>query len=468
LLGFLPRHGREKKNEELADQRRTAKPAVQVERVRRPKAGAGLVVPGTTTPFVEASIYARANGYLQRRLVDIGDHVHRGQLLAVIESPDLDQQVDQAREQVRQAQAQKAQQDTQLALTKITVDRFRVLVAKGVVSRQEGDQREADFRAQEANVNAAERNVEAFQANLRRVVALQSYERVTAPFDGVVTARNVDVGALISAAGSAGGSSAPSQSPQSGPTGSSAANSSGASGNAPTAASPSGAGGGGGPLFSIAQVDRLRILIAVPEGYASAIRTGAPAKLRFQELPSAEFSGKVTRTSLSIDQNTRTLLTEVQVDNRGGRLMTGMYTVVTFASLPGAAALTVPGDTIAIRNGRNVVGLVKDGRIHLQPVDVGRDFGPAVEIIGGLHEGDMIAASFTDDVRDNEEVEVQESKNPGEGSGANALPPKQTQPPGGSSQYGDQSVTDQNLQGQQAGQNKGQAAQKNSQGGSQH
>ena len=243
LVGFLPRHGRNKENAKRAEQQRNDVPTVEVFRVQRSKAAAGLVVPGTTTPLTEAFVYARANGYLRKRYVDIGDRVRRGQLLAVIDSPDLDQQVDQARQQLRQAEAQKAQQDTQLALTRITVERWRVLVAKGVFSRQDGDQREADYQAQLANVAAAERNVEAFRANLNRVIALQSYERVTAPFDGVVTSRNVDVGALISAQGSAGGGGSQSPTAQTGGQSSAAsANTSGSSGNAPTAATPTHSG----------------------------------------------------------------------------------------------------------------------------------------------------------------------------------------------------------------------------------
>ena len=209
LLGFLPRHSRNKKNAEQAKERREQVPVIEAFKVQRAKPAAGLVVPGTTTPLTEAFVYARANGYLRKRYVDIGDRVRKGQLLAIIDSPDLDQQVDQAREQLRQAEAQKRQQDTQLALTRITVERWRVLVAKGVFSRQDGDQREADYQAQLANVAAAERNVEAFRANLNRVISLQSYERVTSPFDGVITSRNVDVGALISTQGSAGGMGSP-------------------------------------------------------------------------------------------------------------------------------------------------------------------------------------------------------------------------------------------------------------------
>lgn len=457
LLGFLPRHRRNKQINESAQQESNAAPVLMVEKVGRAGSGGGLVVPGTTTPLAEAYIYARANGYLKRRLVDLGDHVHKGQLLAVIDSPDLDQQVDQAREQLRQAEAQLVQQQTQLALTRITVERYRVLVAKGAVSRQEGDQQETNYGAQEANVAAAARNVEAFKANLQRVITLQGYEHVTAPFDGVVTARNVDVGSLIAASGAASGDTGLAQG--SGTSSLGVSNNGGVSGNPSSSATPSNAGGQGGPLFTISQVNRLRVLVSVPEGYAGAVHPGLAATLHVQEFPNAAFHGTVTRTAGSIDQNTRTLLTEVQVDNRDGRLLNGMYAVVTFAPTGGAQPLVVPGDAIAVRQDRNVVAVVHDGMVHLQPVNVGRDYGPVVEVLSGVNEGDLIASSFTDEVRDNVKVQVKMGNSPGVQAGAQG-PPIQNQPPGGSTQYGNQAITDANMLGQSAKQQQGGGGQK--------
>lgn len=454
ILGFLPRHSRNKENARKAEQQRDQVPVIEVEKVQRSKSAAGLVVPGTTTPLTEAFVYARANGYLRRRFVDIGDHVRKGQLLATIDSPDLDQQVDQAREQLRQAEAQKAQQDTQLALTRITVERWRVLVVKGVFSRQDGDQREADYQAQLANVAAAERNVEAFRANLNRVIALQSYERVTSPFDGVVTSRNVDVGALISAQGSAGGA-APQSAQSGGSSSAGAANNSGSSGSAPATATPSATGGGnGGALFSIAQVYRLRILVSVPEGYATSIKTGGGATVHFQEFPRTEFHGEVTRSAASIDQNTRTLLTEVQVDNRDGKILTGMYAVVTFDALAGPGPLVISGDSVGVREDRNAVALIRDGKVHIQPVDVGRDYGPVVEILSGVNEGDIVASGFTDDVKEGVKVQPKESQTAGEAASPKSSPNQKT-PPGGSTQYGNQAITDANMQGQAGKQQNG-------------
>lgn len=451
FAGFLPLHERNKHTAERARLQQAATPVIEVLRVTHAPAGAPLVLPGTTTPLTEAFIYARANGYLKRRLADIGDRVHRGELLAIIDSPDLDQQVDQAREQLRQAESQKSQQDAQLALARVTVERYRVLVAKGVFSRQDGDQQETNFNAQVANVAAAARNVEAFRANLNRVLSLQSYEHVTSPFEGVVTQRNVDLGSLISAqgAGSGGNGSAGQSTP--GPTSSGASNNAGSTGTAPTASSPSTGGGQGGPLFAVAQVDRLRILVSVPEGYASAIHRGQTADLRFQESPAQQFTGVVTRTASSIDQNTRTLLTEVQVDNRKGQLLNGMYTVVTFAPIAaGEGPITIAGDAVAVRNGQNVVAVIGlDSIVHMQPVSIGRDFGAVIEITTGLKPGDIIASLITDDIVEGAKVTTHLSQQ--KSAAVPKEPQSQNQPVGGSSQYGDQSVTDSNMQGLSAG-----------------
>ncbi len=452
LAGFLPRHG-QSKDSKKESARSEQDPEVEVVKVEHAKDSAGLVVPGTTIPLTQSSVYARANGYLKARFVDIGDHVRKGQLLAIIDAPDLDQQVDQAREQVRQANAQLDQQKTQLALTKITNDRYQALVARGVFSRQEGDQRQADFNAQQANVGSAARNVDAFQANLRRVIALQSYERVTAPFDGIVTQRNVDNGDLISTSGSAGGqapNTMQTQSVSSGTTQSGATNTSGSSGNASNLATPStGGGGNGGPLFTIAQANRLRILVSVPEGYAAMVKPGFHTQLHFQEFPNQVFQGDVSRNAGSIDQNTRTLLTEIQIDNSSGRLIPGMYAVVTFDTPKGEGPLVVSGDAIAIRKDQPTVAVIKDDKIQLTPVTIGRDYGPEVEIVSGLREGDVIASTFTDEIQEGRKVKATQNKEAAEKA---QQPPAaaKPQPPGGSTQYADPGITDQDMQGQNA------------------
>jgi multidrug efflux pump subunit AcrA (membrane-fusion protein) len=455
LVGVLERIPNRDDTRKRSEQAKNAKPVVETAVVQASKDTAGLVVPGTMIPLTQAYIYARASGYLKKRYVDIGDHVRQNQLLAIIDAPDLDAQVIQAREQVAQAQQQLEQQKSQLALNTVTVQRYRVLVAKGVFSRQDGDTQEANYASQVANVAAAQRNVDAYKANLEHQLALQSYEQVRAPFAGVITERDVDDGALISASGA--GSGQPAAAPQGqnssagGTMQAAQSNNSGSSGGINSAATSAQSPGQGGPLFGIAQVQRLRILVSVPEGYATAIHVGQRAPIAVQEYAGLPLFAEVTRTADSIDANTRTMLTELQIDNSAGKLISGMYAVVTFPPAPGATPpLLITGDAIAIRHDRSMVATVVNGRIHFVPVTIGRDFGSAVEILTGLKVGDIIVVDVTDDVVENAEVKTHTAKSPDQQPQA---PPKQTTPPGGNTQYGNQGLTDQNLQGQQSKQN---------------
>jgi multidrug efflux pump subunit AcrA (membrane-fusion protein) len=441
VIGYIPRHSREKKAKEAARKRDQERPQVEVIQVMRTKAPGELTVPGTTAPLTEAYIYARANGYLRKRFVDIGDRVQKGQLLALIDAPDLDQQVEQAREQLRQAESQVEQQQATLNLDRVTWERWRTLVAKGVFSRQDGDQREADYRAQEAIVASAKRNVESYRANLRRVIALQSYERVTAPFDGVITERNSDVGALVGATGAAG--TAPMQSSQA-PTGGSAnvgsSNTSGSSGNPNQSAAPSTGEAQGGPLFAIAQMKTLRMLVSVPEGYAASLHAGMPARVFVQERVGKPIDGTVARTANSVDQNTRTMLTEVDVDNNDGSLYPGMYGVVSFVQLRGEPPITIPGDAVVVRQDKTSVAIVRDQKIQFVPVEIGRDYGPSVEILSGLNEGDWVVSTVTDEVRDGIQVNPHQSESQAQGATGQAGAQSNNAPDSGPNQYGDQSI----------------------------
>lgn len=440
LIGFIPRHNREKKAKAAAKKREQEQPQVEVIQVKRTKAPGELTIPGTTASLTEAYIYARANGYLSRRYVDIGDHVHKGQLLALIDAPDLDQQVDQAREQLRQAEAQVSQQRAQANLSRVTWERWKTLVAKGVFSRQDGDQREADYQAQSAVLASAERNVESYRANLRRVIALKNYEHITAPFDGVITQRNADVGALVGTSGAA--STAPmesSQAPTGGSTNPASSNTSGSSGTQNQAATPSTGQAQGGPIFAIAEIDKLRVLVSVPEGYATSIRNGMPAQLFIQERTGTPIKGTVTRTANSVDLNSRTMLTEVDVDNRDGSLYPGMYSIITFTMIRGKSPLVVPGDAVVVRQDKTSVAIVRDQQVKFVPVEIGRDYGPSVEILQGLNEGDWVVATVTDDVRDGikvrpHQLQSQEESAAGGGSQTNQVPQS------GPDQYGDQSI----------------------------
>lgn len=444
LLGWLPHHEHSKKAEEAAKQREQDEPEVTVVEVKRTSAPGELTVPGTTTPLTEAYLYARANGYVRKRYVDIGDRVKKGQLLAMLDAPDLDQQVEQARQQLRQAEATEAQQQAQLDLTRVTWERWRTLVAKGVFSRQDGDQRETDYRAQLANVASSQRNVESFRANLNRAIALQSYERITAPFDGIVTQRNTDVGALVGSSGS----SMPPPSQMSGTmtggsTNTNNSSTNGTSGSGTQTAAPTTGTSNGGPLFAVAQIDKLRILVAVPEGYASSIVPGMPAEVYVQERTGKPIGGTVTRATHSLDQNTRTMLTEVDLDNRNGSLYPGMYTIVSFVQVRGTSPITVPGDAIVVRGDRTVVAVVRDMKVQMVPVEIGRDYGPSVEILSGLHEGDHVITTVSDGVRQGAKVRPRQQTEAGEEGGKGGGAQTNKVPNAGPNEYGDQSIVNQ-------------------------
>jgi multidrug efflux pump subunit AcrA (membrane-fusion protein) len=441
FLGWLPHHRHQEAAKKAAQERDKEVPQVEVVQAIRAQSTGDLTLPGTTDALAVAYVYARANGYLRQRFVDIGDRVRKGQLLAVIDSPDLDAQVDQARQQLHQAEADESQQQAQLDLRRVTWDRWRVLVQRGVFSRQDGDQREADYKAQVAVVDSAHRNVESYRANLLRVISLQEYEKVRAPFDGVVTQRNTDVGALINTTGAASSAPNPSSSQQSsGSASTSSSNTGGTSGTPSNSATPSTAGSQGGPLFAIAQTDVLRILVSAPEGYATSLHAGIPAKVYLQERAGAAITGVVTRTANSLDQNTRTMVTEVDVSNKTDQLYPGMYAIVSFSQVRGNPPIVIPGDAIVVRNDRTSVATVHDNKIQMKQVEIGRDYGPEVEILSGLQEGEWVVSTVTDDVQPNVRVRTQvDQKATDEMHGSRGQQTNQT-PNSGPSQYGDQSI----------------------------
>jgi RND family efflux transporter MFP subunit len=235
---------------------------------------------------------------------------------------------------------------------------------------------------------------------------LQQYEQVTAPFNGVITARNVDVGTLISAQGTGQGSSPGSAgTTQAGAEGIN----SGASGSLSSSVAPTTGGSQGGEMFAIAALDPLRILVSVPEAYASLIQLGQHADLAFQEKPQQKVQGTVARTSSSIDQNTRTLLVEVQARNPAGRLLPGMYVVANFSHLKGDSLL-IPGESIVVRNAQSMVATVENNHVQFRPIQIGRDYGDQVEITSGLQPGDVIARIVTDQVQNGVEIQPQFQK----------------------------------------------------------
>lgn len=458
FVGWLPRHKREEKIDQEARARTQSIPRVQAVRVEPGPPSHELMVPGTSQAYVEAPIYARASGYLAKRLVDIGDRVHTDQLLAVIDAPDLDKQVAQARSTLLQSESNLNQMEAQLHLASLTWNRYKVLVAKGVFSRQDGDTQEANFRVSEANVRAAENTVQANHDNVERLIVLQQYERVTAPFNGVITARNVDVGALITAQGSGLGTS-----DQSVPGGTQAAaqgNNAGPSGTLSSNATPATGGSQGGALFNIASTDRLRVLVSVPESYSNSIQLRQHAQVFFDADTTHPYEARVTRTTSEIDQNTRTLLVEVQVANLGGRLMPGMYVIVNFVQVQSRPPLLVPGEAIVVRNGKSVVALVgQNNVVHFQPIVIGRDYGNETEILSGLQAGDIIVRTISDEVQEGAKVEPQLINVKRQSGGQNDTHPSTA------GRYGDQQLSNQGSNAaQQSKQNKGGASAKSASG----
>ncbi len=392
LAGYLPRRNTTEQLDKAAATRRSTPPLVNAAMVTRAPNLTDVSFPGSITPITEAYVYARAAGYLKRRYVDIGDRVSAGQLLAEIDAPDLDQQVTQAQAALAQAGGQLGQAEATLQqliatrdLAAITWQRYQVLTKTGAVSRQAGDTQSTASKTAEANVSAGEKNVtaakefvHAAKATLDRLITLQGYEKLTSPFAGIVTARNVDVGALISTTGSTQGPSRPNP------------------------AGPSDVPGGG-EIFRIAQIGRLRVLVSLPQSEASGIHVGQPASVSIEEIPNQSFQGKITRTSNALDATSRTLLTEVQVANPTGVLLPGMYTTVRFATNRVVPPFLVPdaslvveanGTTLAVLQplsqpelekataagmDKTVIGRARS--VHFQKVQPGRDYGTTLEIL---------------------------------------------------------------------------------------
>jgi RND family efflux transporter MFP subunit len=324
---------------------RTEEASIPTVAVTLPKEGAPaqeIVLPGTTQAFSDAPIYARTNGYLNRWYFDIGAHVQKGQLLAEIETPELDQQLQQARADLETAQAN-------LNIAKITANRWQDLVNTGSVSQQETDQAVSNLSAVKATADSS-------AANVRRLEQLQSFEKIYAPFDGIITARNTDIGALIDA----GASAQPKE------------------------------------LFHMAAIRTLRVYVAVPEVYSRAARSGASATLTLDEFPNQTFRGTLVRNSNAIDTASRTLLVEVDVDNPVGQLLPGAYVFVHLQLPDQIGSMVVPSNTIIFRKEGLQVAVVRNGKADLIPVKIGRDYGNSVEIVSGLQPTDAVILDPSD------------------------------------------------------------------------
>jgi RND family efflux transporter MFP subunit len=349
-----------------------ATPTVIVEKPTPSPASEELVLPGSVQAFVEAPIYARTSGYLRTWYTDIGDPVKRGQTLAEIESPEVDQQYRQS-----QADLATAQANAQLARTSDV--RWKGLLANQAVSQQDADTRAGEAAASSAAAASA-------QANVARLRELESFKRVIAPFDGVVTARNTDIGALISAGQTSGSA-----------------------------------------LFRVADMRKLRIYVDVPEPYAAQTKPGIEVALRFNEHPGKSYAAALVRTAQALDPAQRTLQVELQVDNSQGELFPGSYAEVHF-KLPGSATtLRVPATALVFRSaGLQVATVGSDNRVRLKTISQGRDFGTSVEVLSGISAEDQVVINPPDSLSDGVDVRISPPPKPGAKDQDKPPPPKKT------------------------------------------
>ena len=338
-----------------------ALPAVSVVSPKQTTPAEEIILPGNVQPFITSPIYSRTSGYLKKWYFDIGAHVKQGQLLAVIDTPEVDQQLQQSLSNLNTAKAN-------LTLAEITKNRYQGLLKKNAVSQQDADNAVGTYDANKAIVDAN-------QANVKQLQALQSFEKIYAPFDGVVTARNTDIGDLIN---------------------------SGSSGTAKT------------DLFHVAQPGRLRVYVNVPEEYSQGIKVGMTADLSLAEFPGRKFQGKLVRTAEAINMTTRTLLIEIEVDNPTGTLLTGSYAEVHLKVATQASTLLLPVNALLFRSEGLRVGVVKDGKVVLSAVTPGRDFGNQIEVVSGLQPADQVIINPPDSLVSGQQVQIVQATLPGD------------------------------------------------------
>ncbi len=366
VVGVVPRLVLRNQLHTDADAVRIALPLVSTVNPRRAPAVIDLPLPGSMEPILETGIWARTNGYLKARYVDIGDHVNRGQLLADIDTPEVDQQLMQAIATMHQDKANVAKFEADLALARTTQQRY-VVAGPGTVSKQQIDERTSAVTDAERVVDAGRSTVNADEANVNRLLQLQSFQKVYAPFDGVITVLNVDPGSLITAGSTTGTTE----------------------------------------LFTLAQVDVLRIFVFVPQSYAPDIKVEGTADVSVRELPNRVFQGTVARTAGAIDATSRTLLTEVHVPNKEGLLLSGSYATVKFKVHRPDPSLVVPQNALLIdASGVRVAVVNADGTLHYRPVQIGRDFGNDVEVLSGVDTTDVLATGLAANVTDGTRVDV--------------------------------------------------------------
>jgi RND family efflux transporter MFP subunit len=365
LLGYLPhRRLQAEVNADAADGD-DARPVVKVVFPIRQRDATNLDLPADIRAFQQTLIYPRTTGYLKRLLVDIGDRVQAGQLLAEIDTPEIDAQLNQARAAVQQARANLEKTRTDFALAQTTLQRYQD-VGDGGVAKQQLDEKQAQLDQAKAGLDVAQANLAASQAEVQRLEALQGFEKIHAPFAGVISTRNYDIGALLSAS----------------------------------------AAGSGRELFQIDQIDTLRVFVNVPQAYAADIQAGRKAELLVRNYPGRSFEGTITRSAGSIDPTTRTLRVQIDVDNRENRLFAGMYGQLKFQISRKKPPLLVPTSALVYNADGLSLALVKDGRVRFQKVSTGRDLGTEIEIVDGLAGDEQVISNPGEQIREGYEVQV--------------------------------------------------------------
>ncbi len=360
VISLISLHGKGKERDQTSQAEANGSHTVRVVKPTKSPASFDFSLPGAAEALTSATLYARVNGYLKTRLVDIGDRVHAGQLLAVIDAPDLDAQLNQSKAQLEQNKAA-------LGIADVTYQREKRLLEQKVVSQQEHDQALATFNQAQANVKAAE-------ASVQNLSATQGFERITAPFDGVITARFIDEGALLSIGG--------------------------------TSTAPS--------IFTLSQVDVLRVFIYVPQEYVANVAPEQPVEVTAVEFPEKVFRGLVTRIADALDPVARTERVEIQLPSEGGKLLPGMYLSIRFRVEQAEPALLVPANTVDIRReGPRVAVVGPNQKIEYRQVKLGRDFGLTLEILSGLQVDENLVVNPTTDLVNGEHVEVAQPDNKG-------------------------------------------------------
>jgi multidrug efflux pump subunit AcrA (membrane-fusion protein) len=363
-----------KQNSETQLESNTEKMSVPTVLIVHPQPGdphVHLTLPGTVNSLIESSVYAQVSGYIKRWLVDIGEHVKEGQLLAEIDTPVTDQQLKQAAESVKLAQAN-------LDLAKATAERYNGLFASHAVSQQDIDNQNASVKVQEANLSSAQ----AFEGGIEKT---ESFKEVKAPFDGIVTARKIDVGDYVSATGQTGANNA-------------------------AGSGPAQSGTPNQELFRVAQTKTLRVYVDVPENYADQFVPGTKATLDLASAPNQTVAGKLVRTANAIDPASLTLLAEVDVDNADEKLLPGGYAQVHFDIQTSHPPLVIPGNSLIFRQQGTQVGVVgDDGIVHLRNIKIGRDLGTKLEVVDGIQPTDRVIVNPSDSLADGQKVNVTES-----------------------------------------------------------